>query len=89
MGLISGIIQASAALAAQAQLVAGRQRNRQQVVEDEVPRSDRRVRDVDGVELSPEATPVPGSGSEQSRQEHQRQPADGRPRGVRKVDLTI
>ena len=90
MGFISGFIQASAVLAAQAQQIAGRRRNRQQAVLDQaISDSKKRVREVDGVELSPEATPVPRGGSEQSRQEHQRQPPGGRPRSIGKIDVTI
>ncbi|MCH2134289.1 MAG: hypothetical protein MK116_11110 [Phycisphaerales bacterium] len=88
MGLISGFIQASAALAAQAQQVAGRSRNRYHATQASDPAEDTQTRDVDGVELSDAVHALPDNRSEQSRQEHLRQQVDGRPVGVRKVDIT-
>ena len=58
MGFISGFIQASAVLAAQAQQIAGRRRNRQQAVLDQaISDSKKRVREVDGVECSKGGVP--------------------------------
>ncbi len=88
MGLITGFIQASAALAAEATQIAGRNRNRQHALEDEHATVEARSRRaVDGVELSDAVDSVPENTSEQTRQE-QRRKADGQPAGVRKVDLT-
>ena len=89
MGLINGFIQASAVLASQAQQVAGRFRSRRQADQDEQAATDSIKTRVDGVELSEAVQELPDNRSEQSRQEHQRREADGRPRGVRKVDLKI
>ena len=89
MGLINGFIQASAVLASQAQQVAGRLRNRRQADQEDQRTNDRIRPRVDGVELSEAVQGLPDNRSEQSRQEHQRREADGRPRGVRKVDLKI
>jgi len=89
MGLINGFIQASAVLASQAQQVAGRFRSRRQADQDEQAATDSVNTRVDGVELSEAVQELPDNRSEQSRQEHQRREADGRPRGVRKVDLKI
>ena len=89
MGLITGFIQASAALAAEASQIAGRNRNRQQAIEDD--RSGNRTRSkrvVDGVELTDAVHSVPENTSEETRQEHRRKD-DGQPVGVRKVDLTV
>ena len=87
--MVSGFIQASAALAAQAQQVAGRGRNRNHAVQEESSsRGESAVRYVDGVELYDAVHAVPDNGSEQSRQEHQRQQRDGRPPSTQKVDLT-
>ena len=89
MGLINGFIQASAVLASQAQQVAGRFRSRRQADQDEQTANDSIKPRVDGVELSEAVQELPDNRSEQSRQEHQRRAVDGRPRGVRKVDLKI
>lgn len=89
MGLINGFIQASAVLASQAQQVAGRFRSRRQADQDEQTVNNRIKPRVDGVELSEAVQELPDNRSEQSRQEHQRRETDGRPRGVRKVDLKI
>ena len=89
MGLFTGFIQASAVLASQAQLVASRLRNRHQAGQDEQTTSDHTRTRVDGVELSEAVQELPDNSSEQSRQEHQRREPDGRPRGIRKVDLKI
>ena len=88
MGLITGFIQASAALAAEASQLAGRNRNRQRFLEDaEGKILDQSKRGIDGVELSDAVQSVPESPSEQSRQEQNRRKGNGPPIGVRKVDL--
>ena len=89
MGLINGFIQASAVLASQAQQVAGRLRSSRQANQDEQTPDDSTNTRVDGLELSEAVQELPDNRSEQSRQEHQRREADGRPRGIRKVDLKI
>ncbi|MDG2423325.1 MAG: hypothetical protein P8M22_05040 [Phycisphaerales bacterium] len=86
MGLITGFIQASAALAAEATQFASRSRNRHRAMQDEPARN--QERSVDGVELSDAVHWIPENTSEQSRQEHQRRQTDGQPVGVRKVDVT-
>ncbi|MEE2906622.1 MAG: hypothetical protein VX527_02210 [Planctomycetota bacterium] len=89
MGLISGFIQASAALAAEATQFAGRSRNRHRALQDESTTGQEPLeRSVDGVELSDAVHSLPENASEESRQEHQRRQHDGKPLGVRKVDLT-
>ena len=88
MGLMTGFIQASAVLASQAQQVASRIRNRQQANQEDPGTQPDRLK-VDGVELSEAVQELPDNRSEQSRQENQRRQLDGRPVGVRKVDLKI
>ena len=88
MGLMTGFIQASAVLASQAQQVASRIRNRQQANQEDPGTQPDRLK-VDGVELSEAVHELPDNRSEQSRQENQRRQLDGRPVGVRKVDLKI
>ncbi|MCH2152939.1 MAG: hypothetical protein MK089_06315 [Phycisphaerales bacterium] len=88
MGLMTGFIQASAVLASQAQQVASRIRNRQQATQDDPGTPQEQLR-VDGVELSEAIQELPDNRSEQSRQENQRRQPDGRPLGVRKVDLKV
>ena len=85
---MTGFIQASAVLASQAQQVASRIRNRQQASQDDPGTPQEQLR-VDGVELSEAVQELPDNRSEQSRQENQRRQLDGRPLGVRKVDLKI
>tara|TARA_Y100000589_G_scaffold303882_1_gene316618 strand:- start:193 stop:459 length:267 start_codon:yes stop_codon:yes gene_type:complete len=88
MGLMTGFIQASAVLASQAQQVASRIRNRQQATQDDSGTPQEQLR-VDGVELSEAIQELLDNRSEQSRQENQRRQPDGRPLGVRKVDLKV
>ena len=85
---MTGFIQASAVLASQAQQVASRIRNRHQASQEEPGTRPDQLR-IDGVELSEAVQELPDNRSEQSRQENQRRQPDGRPLGVRKVDLKI
>ena len=89
MNLLTGFIQASAVLASQAQQVAGRLRNRHQASQDEQTAADHSRPRVDGVRLSEAVQKLPDDNSKQSRQEYQRRAPDGRPSGIRKVDLKI